>query len=163
MSPKLEDSTELIISIFDKDMRVKTQEVKISSNHLLPSVLDDCSQARSFQTANNCNKAVANNDYGDFVVGDFNFDGNDDFAIKVDSRIIGGPSYEFYLQNEKAWFVKDDFLSDEMKIFPSTRNFKKKTLITRVMLEENKYMEKEFKYNNKKRAWKFRKESIVQY
>lgn len=160
---KIVDSVEITVSIYNKDMRVLTQAVKVGSNYLLPTVFTNCAQVRSFQTNVNSDKQFVNNDYGDFVVADFNFDEMDDFAIKIDSRINGGPSYAYYLQDEKNWFVKDEFLSTEMKIFPSGRNSKKKLLTTRVLLDNNKYLEKSYKRISKTNSWKLKKETVVAY
>ena len=43
----------------------------------------------------------------------------EDFAIKKDSGGNGGPLYEFYLQNVRQKFVKDDFLTNTLEFFPS--------------------------------------------
>lgn len=156
-----QDSTRIEVSVYDKEMRVLTQIVKFNSAYLLPSVFENCNLVRSYQTSINSTQNAEMNDYGDFVVADFNFDGKDDFAVKCDSRINGGPSYIYFLQDDKNWFVKDIFLSDEMKIFPSSRSKKDKTLITRISVDGNRYLEKKYKHCPKKKNWKLKKERVL--
>ena len=47
-----------------------------------------------------------------------NFDGKDDIALISDMGASNGPYYTFFIQNDSNKFIKDDFLTDEVMLFP---------------------------------------------
>lgn len=65
-------------------------------------------------------------DYGDFIVMDINFDGNDDIVIKRDYGRIA--LYNYYIQIGYGVFVYNKFLSEETYGFPSLIDVKKTSL-----------------------------------
>ncbi len=78
----------------------------------------DCNNCLSYITGKNKERIVTDNDYGELVIADFNFDGREDFAVYNDIGGNGGPMYTYYMQNENEEFRSDAFLSDTMKYFP---------------------------------------------
>ena len=93
------------------------------------------------------------NDFGDLVVADFNFDGLEDFAVKRGEGGNAGPEYNFYLQSKDSEFELNRFLSDEMMYFPFVIDPKKKRLITLVHGNAYQMSEKIFELKGKKN-WK---------
>jgi hypothetical protein len=61
-----------------------------------------CGAVRSYETGKNAHKAVVDNDYGDLVVADINFDGLADVVLKTDGGGNGGPYYTFYTSGPKG-------------------------------------------------------------
>ena len=118
---------EIIIKIFDKWKKIKVQTIHIESEFILKS--------KSFKACENNNLYSSNiflksneNDFGDLIVADFNFDGKEDIAIKREEGGNGGPLYNFYIQTENQQFILDTYLSTEMTYFPDYIDSEKKTL-----------------------------------
>jgi hypothetical protein len=118
------------IIIIEKSSQDSIQTISYLSNHFFDGVFIDCNRARSYQTMKNDTVLAMDNDYGDLIVADFNFDNKDDLALKRESGGNGGPIYYFYTQGANGNFLLDDFLSHEMKYFPTEINAKNKTLVT---------------------------------
>lgn len=68
--------------------------------------------------------------YHDFIVGDFNFDGREDFAILYDLGGNAGPFYSYYFQNEAGMFNVDKTFPLNAGYFPAEIDDKNKTLTT---------------------------------
>lgn len=90
----------------------------------------DCNNCLSYITGKNSKRIVMDNDFGELVIADFNFDGREDFAVFNDVGGNGGPMYTFFVQNENRKFSRDPFLSDTMKYFPDDMDNNKKQLTT---------------------------------
>ncbi|MBV6878682.1 hypothetical protein NG800_002220 [Epilithonimonas ginsengisoli] len=72
----------------------------------------EVSQISYFQNNTPIKEGVEN--FHDFIIGDYNFDGLEDFAILYDSGGNGGPSYAYYFQNNNEEFYLDqDFLLNQ--------------------------------------------------
>jgi hypothetical protein len=67
---------------------------------------------RSYVTHHQTDLPVIDYDYGNFIVRDFNFDGKEDFAVKLSDN-NAGPLYEYYVQ-QNGIFKKDYFLTDSV-------------------------------------------------
>lgn len=143
------------LRIVSKSNKTLIQKITVKSDLLFETAYSDCSAARSFVTGKNKNAEASDNDYGDFVVADFNFDGKEDFAVKRDSGGNGGAFYDYYTQNNPGKFEKDAFLTDEMIYFPGTFNTRKKRLITYVHANAQGFNENVFQYNAVKKKWKY--------
>ncbi|RYZ00342.1 MAG: hypothetical protein EOO11_01915 [Chitinophagaceae bacterium] len=85
---------------------------------------------RSYVTGYNRDKEALDNDYGDLVVADLNFDGREDLALKTDVGGTSGNYYTFFLQDDSGRFRKNDFLTDSVASFPGTIDARRKRLIT---------------------------------
>jgi hypothetical protein len=112
----------------------------------------NCSAVRSYLTGKNKNTDAADNDYGDFIVVDFNFDGREDFAIKDDMGGNGGPNYEYYIQGRSGKFQLDSFLTTKMGYFPEI-DARRKRLITYVHADVGHYRETVFIFNPTTKKW----------
>ncbi|RZK32962.1 MAG: hypothetical protein EOO57_14255, partial [Hymenobacter sp.] len=112
------DSCLLTVTIGDKLHRRPPQAIRFTATHLFSTAYSNCGAVRSYSSGQNQQVAVEDNDYGDLVVADFNFDGRDDFATKLDSGGNGGPLYSFYLQKPSGQFELSTFLTEEMQFFP---------------------------------------------
>ncbi|WP_181142902.1 XAC2610-related protein [Flavobacterium columnare] len=66
--------------------------------------------------------------YHDFILLDFNFDGLEDFAIINYEGSNGGPQYAYYKQNSKGQFELDLQLTDDIRLFPIEINNKGRNL-----------------------------------
>ena len=108
------DSCLATIILLEKKSKKIIQKIKVGSTHFSENVFKDCSFVQSYQTKMNHAFDVVDNNYGDLIVADFNFDGKDDFAVIKDSGGNGGPLYDFYIQGKEKRFFRDEFLSDTM-------------------------------------------------
>jgi len=127
------DSCIVSVTIENKTTKNQINTFLISTDYLLDdSSFVCCDNVRSYTTGKNKNMQVADNDYGDIIVADFNFDNKEDFALKREQGGNGGPLYNYYIQTPNATFALDSFLSGTMTFFPKYFNKKKKTLTTLV-------------------------------
>ncbi len=94
------------------------------------------------------------NDFGDLVVADLNFDSREDFAMIKDSGGNGGPVYNFYIQNESGEFILDKFLTEKMEFFPTRIVKSNRTLITKVHANVCQVGEHTYQLDVKLNKWK---------
>jgi len=107
----------------------------------------------SYITGVNRNENVGDNDYGDIIVADFNFDNREDFAAKREEGSACGPMYNFYIQTPDCSFKLDKFLSDSLIWFPAKFNVREKTLTTLIIAGNNGVLRTTYKYESKKNKW----------
>ena len=94
------DSCLVSIEISDKDSHKTATTIQYRTLFLNDTVFRNCKSVRSYQTHKNDTLEAVDNDYGNFIVADFNFDGLDDLAIIRDSGGNSGSLYNFYIQRE---------------------------------------------------------------
>ena len=152
----------IILNIIDKNNSKKVQKIIVNSEFIFEKDFKNCSEIRSYSTKINDKKIDEDNDFGDLIIADFNFDGKEDFAIKKDSGGNGGPLYEFYIQNNNQNFIKDDFLTNKLEFFPSSINKSKNTLTTLVHANAYERCKTVYKYNSKLKKWKRISKSFVE-
>src|SRR5579862_3449625 len=112
------DSVIVKVSVRNKRSGSTPQQIVVVS-HLFRSIdWCRCRDVRSYITGKNIRKVAIDNDFGDLIVVDFNFDGREDVALKTDGGGNGGPYYTFYRQDEKGHFQIDHFLTDSVSFFP---------------------------------------------
>jgi hypothetical protein len=156
-----DDSCIVIIAIKDKDSNITKESIKYSSSYLFDKVFKDCKSARSYQTHVNDTFKVVDNDFGDLIVADFNFDGLDDIAMIKDSGGNGGPIYNFYTQGKNRRFYFDKFLSNKMEFFPMKINIDDKTLVTYVHAGVCGLSEMIYLYNSQTNSWMRKSHKII--
>lgn len=118
---------EIVIKIFDRKKAQKIQTIHFESEFILKSEsFKYCENNKSYQA--DIFLQSNENDFGDLIVADLNFDGKEDIAIKREEGGNGGPLYNFYIQSENQQFVLDEYLSNEISYFPDYINSKEKTL-----------------------------------
>ena len=120
------DSCIVKIVVSGKTDKNIVYETDITSTYLLGNNTFANENVRSYITGKNINKDVIDNDYGDLVVADFNFDGLEDFAIKREEGGNAGPFYNFYIQSTRNTFAIDKYLSDTIISFPNEMDFEQK-------------------------------------
>ena len=143
--------------------------IKDKKNHILQSIkpnvddwtlfkgsFKDAGNTRSYITHYNKEKAVLDNDYGDFVVADFNFDGKGDFAIKRDFGGASGPLYSFYIMKDDGRFYLDDYLTNTVALFPGKINSKTKTISVWQIVGYVGVDEMIYQYVTKAKIWKLK-------
>ncbi len=148
-----DQSKEITLKILDKTSHKILDSIQLHAQYLFSEVLTDCSNTRSYSTGKNAKKEIEDNDYGDLVIGDLNFDQKEDIALIKDSGGNGGPIYAFYLQGVNHHFVYDNFLTDSVGTYP-TLDIKTKTLTTDIHASAMSFMENIFQYDNQSKAWK---------
>jgi hypothetical protein len=146
------DTCTVKIEIFKKSTNKKRQTIVFGSELLFKGSFSDCNSVRSYSTGKNKNVRAVDNDFGDLVIADYNFDGIEDLAIKKVEGGNGGPEYFFYLQDKKGNFVLDKFLTDKVVYFPSEINSKKHSIIT--IVHANAYQMNETTYQLNNGKWK---------
>jgi hypothetical protein len=148
------DSCIITIRVIDKRTRQTVQTIRIISDFLFSTAFKDCDHARSYSTGANSKAEIMDNDYGNIIVADFNFDSKEDFAVINSSGGNGGPTYNFYIQNENRRFSKDKFLTQNMEFFPFEMSNKTKTLTTLVHANAYELSKSTFTYDHRTRRWK---------
>ena len=139
------------------------QTVHITSNFLLgESSFVNCNNVRSYTTGINLNTEVVDNDFGDLIVADFNFDNKEDFAVKREEGGNGGPLYNYYLQTSPNTFKLDKFLSETMIFFPKEISKSNRTLITLVHASAVSVCETIYKFDSSTNKWKEIGRRIIQ-
>ncbi|MFH6957004.1 XAC2610-related protein [Flavobacterium aquidurense] len=159
--PKEEiDSNAVKIIVYNK-ITNKKQELNFGASYLFQKTFIDCKTVRSYSTGINKNAEIIDNDFGDIIVSDFNFDNKEDFAVKNDSGGNGGPTYNFYIQDKNKNFKLDPFLTTEMEFFPSKFISKSKRLVTYVHANAYQLSENVFEYNELSKKWKYKASRLV--
>ena len=152
---KEKDSIRVLIQITNKAFEKKIQILKFDTEGLYIDSFSDCKNVKSYSTKINSELPTGDeNDSGNLIVADFNFDGLEDLAIKYDVGGNGGPLYMFYLQAKDKKFYKSSYLSEVVEFFPVEINSTNKTITT--FLHANAYQKNRriFKYNQKAKKWK---------
>ena len=147
------DSCIVTIRVKNKTTKKIIQTVHFTTKFLFDSSYVNCNNVRSYTTGKNKNAFVGDNDYGDMIVADFNFDNREDFAIKRGEGGNGGPNYDYYIQTSDTTFKLDKFLSDKMIYFPSHFDKNKKTLTTLVHASAVGMGETTFKLDTSTNKW----------
>lgn len=153
--PEKEDLIQLLVHVTEKENSKRTQTLTIECEDFYLDSFDDCKNVRSYSTKVNSQLPSGDeNDSGNLIVADFNFDGIEDFAIKSDPGGNGGPLYTYFLQAKDKKFYRNKYLSDTVQFFPIEINSVNKTLTT--FLHANAYQKNRriFKYNLKAKKWK---------
>lgn len=153
--PKKKDLIQLVVQVTNKDNSKIIQKLSIVCEGFYLDSFDNCKNVRSYITKiNSLLPSGDENDSGNFIVADFNFDDLEDFAIKSDPGGNGGPLYTYFLQTEDKKFYRSKYLSDTVQFFPTEINSIKKTLTT--FLHANAYQKNRriFKYNQKAKKWR---------
>jgi hypothetical protein len=110
----------------------------------------NCNFVRSYVTGYNVDKDIADWEYGDFIVGDFNFDQNEDFAIKINRAGANvGADYAYYTRRNNGEFILDKFLSG----YPPDNSQENNTKVSYSASNENGYTVETHKYNTSKENW----------
>jgi hypothetical protein len=156
------DSNLVKIIVYNK-ISNKKQEFSFGSSFLFEKTFINCKTVRSYSTGINKNAKIVDNEFGDLVIADFNFDNREDFAIKNDSGGNGGPTYNFYVQDNNKKFTLDKFLTTEMEFFPTKFIVKSKKIITYVHASAYQLSKNTFEYNVKTKKWKLKEFKLVTY
>ncbi|MFH6998640.1 XAC2610-related protein [Flavobacterium sp. FlaQc-57] len=160
-NPKEEIDSNTVKIIVHNKITNKKQEINFGSSFLFEKTFINCKTVRSYSTGINKNSEIIDNDFGDLIIADFNFDNKEDFAVKNDSGGNGGPTYNFYIQDKNKNFALDPFLTSEMEFFPSKFIVKNKRLITYVHANAYQLSENIFEYNEKLKKWNFKESKLV--
>lgn len=146
---------QLKVEVTEKNKSKVYQTVTIDCEGFYLNSFDNCKNVRSYITKVNSELPSGDeNDSGNFIVADFNFDGFEDFVIKSDPGGNGGPLYTYFLQAEDRKFYRSKYLSDIVQFFPTEINAAKKTLTTFLHANANQKNRRIFKYNLKAKKWK---------
>lgn len=151
--------SEIRLQIIDKTNKSRIQRITVTPDYLFQDAYAKCTAARSYITGKNAEADAADNDYGDLIVADFNFDGSEDFAVKRDSGGNGGAFYQYYTQNKRGAFRKDSFLTDRIGYFPGTIDRRRKRLVTYIHADASGYNENIYQYNSAAKRWTFLKQT----
>ena len=154
--------SEIRVRVISKTNKKQIQRIVFAPEYLYQAAYTKCSAARSYLTGKNAKADATDNDYGDFIVADFNFDGREDFAVKRDSGGNGGAFYQYYAQNKRGAFVKDSFLTDQIGYFPGKIDARRKRLVTYIHANAFGYNENIYQYNSAAKKWTFLRQTYRQ-
>lgn len=157
------DSSVVRLTIIEKRDKKQVQQITINSTFLFSSAFSNCNAVRSYVTGLNSNLADTDNDFGDLVIADLNFDGAEDIALKQDSGGNAGPVYNFYLQQKNRQFIADTFLTKHMEFFPTRINVKSRTLVTLAHANAYQMAEHTYKFNQATGKWEQIKHRLITY
>lgn len=155
------DSCLVKINVRNKSNDSIAKTIKFASNFLFEFSYSNKNSCRSYTTGKNKNNDILDNDFGDIIVADFNFDGKDDFAIKTEEGGNGGPLYSFYIQTDYLKFKKDRYLTDKVVYFPSKLNSTSKTITTIVHANAMGVNHNIYKLDSLTNKWKYIKTKFV--
>jgi hypothetical protein len=146
--------TEITVLITKKVGKSKAQILKFKSEFLLKSSFVNCSN--NYINYGDCGLKFGSieNDFGDLIITDLNFDGREDLAIKREEGGNGGPIYFFYIQTVDEKFIINDYLSKEMMFFPVDFDFETKTLQTYVRMNSSEHERLFYQYSESEKSWK---------
>lgn len=128
--------------------------IEFPAIYLFDTVFSNCLSCRSYSTWNNLSKGLIDGNYGDLIVADFDFDGRDDIAVIHDSGGIGGPTYNFYLQDSNQKFTLNKFLTDTVEFFPDKIDKQHKILKTSVIISYCDISEMNYLYSQANKSWR---------
>jgi hypothetical protein len=148
------DSCIVQVIVLDKKTHLKIDSLVLTSIYYFGDVFQDCNNVRSYITGKNETQRSMDNDYGEFIIVDINFDSKEDLAIINDSGGNGGTFYSYYIQDSDKKFHLDKFLTDSMVYFPSKINKKNKTIVTYVHAGVGGLGEHIYAYNDMTKVWK---------
>ncbi|MDP3929831.1 MAG: hypothetical protein Q8R57_12480 [Bacteroidota bacterium] len=157
------DSCIVKITIIQKETNKPVQTIKIISDYFFEGVYTDCNSKRSYVTLKNLNIEPCDNDFGDIIVADFNFDNREDVALKKDSGGNGGPDYNYYLQDSTGKFIINKYLTNNMGYFPIYINGRSKTLTTLVHANAKEQCKSTYKLDTLTNKWKKISKTFVDY
>jgi hypothetical protein len=133
--PQKEDLIQIVVKVTTKANSKSVQTLTIACQGFYLDSFDDCKNVKSYTTKINSELPTGDeNDSGNFIVGDFNFDGLEDFAIKSDPGGNGGPLYAYFI--------------------PIEINSAKRTITTFLHASAYQKNRRIFKYNPKAGKWK---------
>jgi hypothetical protein len=142
------------LEVISKAKESNVQKIQAGSTYLFSDEYSSCNFVRSYSTGVNQTREVVDNDFGDLVVADLNFDNREDLALKRESGGNGGPLYNFYVQSTDGKFVLDTFLTAHMQFFPTRIDKTNRALITLVHASAYSVGEHTYKLGVKNKQWK---------
>jgi hypothetical protein len=149
--------SQIKLQIISKANKRQMQDLTVKPSYLYRNAFSECSAVLSYVTGKNKSAEVEDNDFGDLIVADLNFDGLEDFAVKSDSGGNGGPLYTYFTQNRAGKFREDSYLTERVGYFPATIDARRRVLVTYVHADVSGYNESIFRYNPTTRKWTARK------
>jgi hypothetical protein len=148
------DSCIVKVKILNKSNDSAIQTIKFSSTFLFETSYNQKNAVRSYITGKNRDNEVDDNDFGDIIIADFNFDNKEDVAVKTEEGGNGGPIYAYFIQGKDGKFIKNKFLTDKMIFFPSEISPSKKILETIVHANAMGVNHNLFKLDTVTNKWK---------
>lgn len=113
------DSCRVRIVVVNKRSNRTVFTTAFTSTYLFSRAYSEQNAVRSYTTGAGRSREADDYDYGDLIIADFNFDGKEDFAIKIDEGGNRGPFYSYFIQNGVGSFMADRFLTERMVFFPN--------------------------------------------
>lgn len=154
--------SQVIVTVLSNTGRDTLLSTTFRSESLFSDAFVDCNAVRSYSTGHQQYKDAPDNDFGDIVVADLNFDGTDDIAIKRDSGGNSGPTYNYYLSKD-GQLLFDEYLSHVMEFFPDEIAPSNRTLVTQVHLSALEESRMTYLLNEEGNTWERIDHSIVPY
>lgn len=143
---------EIVVKVIDKRTEVETQTIRFVSDFILKSESYIQNRNNRYYPANVT--IVSNeNDCGDLIVADLNFDGREDLALKREEGGNGGPLYNYYLQTPSRNFIFDEYLTNEMSYFPDYIDNKGKSLHVNVRANSSTKEGVNYHYDKFNNVW----------
>ncbi len=158
----IHDSSIVIIEITNKKDTTTTYKIQLSSIFFMDQEFTNCGNIRSYSIENEYQNEVIDNDYGDLIIADFNFDNKDDIALIRDSGGNGGPLYNFYIQSDSFQFKLDFYLSNNVIYFPQNIDQELQELKTIVHANAYQMCETIYSYNKRLDKWIIKNKKYIE-
>ncbi|MDI3321001.1 XAC2610-related protein [Pinibacter soli] len=155
------DSCSLKVFIKNKSTGLLIDSLSLTSFTYYFKTFSSCDSATSYTTHFKSNRRIVDNDFGDIVVADLNFDGDDDIAVVNDCLSSSGPTYSYFMQTNRQQFALDKFLTDSVSFFPSKINVKNKTLTTYILAGACGIGEHIYQFDKKTNTWKQKRHTLI--
>lgn len=155
------DSCEVKLLIVDKASKKINDSINVYSHFYYSAHFVDCDKVMSYSTKLNIDRQIVDNNHGDIIIADLNFDNKDDIIVVNDIGGNGGTSYSYFVQNSNKKFTLDSYLTDSITYFPSKIDPIKKTLTTYVHAGVCGLGEHIHKFDSTNKQWREKSSRII--
>lgn len=143
------------LTVIDKVTGQFTDSICLGSESYYEFVGNDRNRIRSLVTNTTDGFELHDNDQGDLIIADLNFDRKEDIALVRKSWGNGGPIYDFYIQGKHGQFSRDHYLSEIVMSFPEEINQAQRTIRTRTHANVMGAVIETYKFVGGKGQWRF--------
>jgi hypothetical protein len=151
-----------VAEIYVIDKRNKQcDSIHITSENYYATYFRSDTQVLSYTTGYNAEREVLDNNFGDIVIADLNFDGLDDIAVINDYGGNAGPLYNYYVQQANLKFELDTFLTQQVGWFPTEIDTVNHALTTYVHASAMSYGKHVYAINSN--TWSTKLDTIISF
>jgi hypothetical protein len=148
------DSDIVRVYLKDKKTKVVFDSISLRSIYYYDDPFTKCDSLISYSTGINTEKEIIDNNFGDLIIADLNFDKKDDIAIMNDYGGNSGPYYSYFIQNKERKLVLDNYLTDSVSFFPSVIDKSKNNITISAVAGAYRVGVDTYHFDNITKKWK---------